>query len=315
MSDRPLIVWFDEDREPASHLLGGKVTGLVEMVRAGLDVPPGFAVTTAAHERFASDGPDGRAAGLVRAAYQELGRRLGMTDPPVAVRSSGQAEDIAEASFAGQYDTYLWVTGADAVVEHVEKVWQSSLGSHAQHYRQDRALASAASLMCVGVQLMVQARTAGVMFTLNPLDGDRSLVMIEASWGLGEAVVKGDVNPDRYSVSKVTGSVVSTDLGDKEHEYRFDPGSGGVARVPVTDGRRRVACLSPGEISRLAGLGKRIEKLRDAPQDIEWAIDGAGRTYLLQVRPETVWSARAVDPPPPAAHAVESVIASFMRGR
>jgi pyruvate, water dikinase len=320
MSDRPLIVWFDEDREPASDLLGGKVTGLAEMTRSGLDVPAGFAVTTAAHERFAAagldglDGLDGPLAGQVRAAYAELGRRLGVTDPPVAVRSSGQAEDIAEASFAGQYDTYLWVTGAGAVVDHVGKVWQSSL--RARDYRQDRALASTASLMCVGVQLMVEARTAGVMFTLNPLNGDRSVVMIESSWGLGEAVVKGDVHPDRYSVSKVTGTVVATDLGDKQHEYRFDPGAGGVARVPVADARRRAACLSPAEIGQLAALGKRVEKLRGAPQDIEWAIDAAGRTYLLQVRPETVWSARsptAADPPP-AGNAVGSVIASFVRG-
>jgi pyruvate,water dikinase len=303
MSDRPLIVWFDEDREPATELLGGKVAGLAEMTRAGLDVPPGFGVTTAAHERFASHPPGGLGGALaqeVRGAYEALAGRLGVPDPPVAVRSSGQAEDIAEASFAGQYDTYLWVTGADAVVGHVEMVWRSSLSAHTRHYREDRALGSGASLMCVGVQLMVEARTAGVMFTLNPLNGDRSLVMIEASWGLGEAVVKGDVNPDRYSVSKVTGSVVATEIGDKEHEYRFDPGSGRVAPVPVAGPRRREACLS--------------EKLRGAPQDIEWAIDGAGRIYLLQVRPETVWSSRAPDPPREAGGAVQSVIASFLGG-
>jgi pyruvate,water dikinase len=311
MSDRPLIVWFDEDRDPATELLGGKVAGLAEMTRAGLDVPPGFGVTTAAHERFASDPGVLRQAGD---AYEALARRLGVPSPPVAVRSSGQAEDIAEASFAGQYDTYLWVTGADAVVEHVEMVWRSSLSSHTRHYREDRALGSGASLMCVGVQLMVEARTAGVMFTLNPLNGDRSLVMIEASWGLGEAVVKGDVNPDRYSVSKVTGSVVATEIGDKAHEYRFDPGSGRVAAVPVAGPRRGEACLSPGEVGHLARLGKQVEKLRGAPQDIEWAIDGAGRIYLLQVRPETVWSSRAPDPPREAGGAVQSVIASFLGG-
>ncbi|MGH7746531.1 MAG: PEP/pyruvate-binding domain-containing protein, partial [Candidatus Dormibacteria bacterium] len=269
MSDQPSIIRFDEYDCPSAELLGGKVTGLVEMTRSGLRVPPGFAVTTAAHSRllqapgmraaleragsFAADGAacdemtrDLREAASatveaqslcrqIEAAYTVLGEQLGLQDPPVAVRSSGQVEDGAEASFAGQFDTYLWVTGASSVVDHVLRVWAGSLAGHALSYREHRMLGSGFSPMCVAVQLMVEARAAGVMFTLNPLTGDRSQVVIEGSWGLGEAVVRGDVNPDRWSVIKVTGTVTSQELGDKAHEYRFDTLSGGVAALPVDE--------------------------------------------------------------------------------
>lgn len=329
MSDQPSIIRFDDYECPSAGLLGGKVAGLVEMTRAGLHVPPGFAVTTAAHSRllqdpvmrgaleragsFAADGAtsDHVARGLreavaataeaeslcrqIEAEYTVLGERLGLQDPPVAVRSSGQVEDSVEASFAGQFDTYLWVSGATSVVDHVLRVWAGSLASHALSYREHRSLGSGFSPMCVAVQLMVEARTAGVMFTLNPLTGDRSQVVIEGSWGLGEAVVRGDVNPDRWSVSKVTGTVTSQELGDKAHEYRFDTLSGGVAALPVDESRRTEACLDADEIADLVTLGKQIEGLRGAPQDIEWAIDGASRLFLLQVRPETVWAGRVRD--------------------
>ena len=132
------------------------------------------------------------------------------------------------------------------------------------------------------------------MFTLDPRTGDRSRVVIESSWGLGEAVVRGDVRPDRISVNKVTGAINFEEVGDKLHEYRFDASSGTVVATPVDEARQVLPSLSDDEISRLVSLGRRVEKLRASPQDTEWAIDHDGRIFLLQVRPETVWSTHVV---------------------
>jgi pyruvate,water dikinase len=291
----PLIAWFDDGRQLTSELLGGKCLGLAEMTAAGLAVPPGFAVTTFAHRRILD--PDlapgsGAVEQAVGSAYAELTRRVGRPDPPVAVRSSGQSEDSQDASFAGQYDSYLWVTGADGVLDAVRRVWAGSLAGSARSYRIERHLGVPVSPMCVGVQLMVDARSAGVMFTLDPRTGDRSLIVIEASWGLGEAVVGGEVRPDRISVNKVTGAVTVEDIGTKEAEYRFDPDAGEVRLVPVEPSRRSAVCLSGDEVAELVRLASEIEGLRGAAQDVEWAIDRDGHLFLLQVRPETVWSAR-----------------------
>ncbi len=290
----PLVVWFDGGGQPSSDLLGGKCSGLAEMTAAGLAVPPGFAVTTAAHQQNLA--PDGSLAGPVAdaviEAYRELGRRANSPDPPVAVRSSGQSEDGQDASFAGQFDTYLWITGQDAVLDAVCRVWAGSQASSSLSYRKERGSGEECTPMCVGVQLMVDARSAGVMFTLDPRNGDRSRVVIESSWGLGVAVVGGEVRPDRFSVNKVTGTMTLEELGTKEVEHRFDPATGGVLPRPVEVARRSARSLTDDEVHELVRLGKQIEKFRGAPQDIEWAIDPAGNLVLLQVRPETVWSAK-----------------------
>ena len=333
-SSLPLVAWFDQASDLSSDLLGGKCWGLAQMTAAGLDVPPGFAITTAANESFlerslaryheAQPHPerhlddasaeavpstdrlavmhdlaqslpmDETVEAAVVAAYQELGRRVGRADPPVAVRSSGQSEDGEDASFAGQYDTFLWVIGADAVVSAVKRGLVGSLADSTLSYRVDRSLGVGFTPMCLGVQLMVDARSAGVMFTLDPRTGDRSRVVIESSWGLGEAVVRGDVRPDRISVNKVTGAINFEEVGDKLHEYRFDASSGTVVATPVDEARQVLPSLSDDEISRLVSLGRRVEKLRASPQDTEWAIDHDGRIFLLQVRPETVWSTHVV---------------------
>jgi pyruvate,water dikinase len=353
-SERSLVVWFDSGEASSTDRLGGKCAGLAEMTTAGLPVPTGFGVTTTAHQQFMSEPTLARQLHHARAAaqdatfstdlaqaeaqlqeaasatalpdalvteitsaYAELARRVAVPDPPVAVRSSGQSEDGAAASFAGQYDTYLWVVGTDAVLDHVRRVWVGSLAMSTQSYRTDRALGLEFSLMCVGVQRMVEARTAGVMFTLDPLNGDRSRMVIEASWGLGEAVVRGDVNPDRFAVNKVTGLLSASEIGDKAHEYRFDPASGAVAPIPIEGSRRLEASLSPEEIARLVELGKRIERLRGAPQDIEWAIDETGVLSVLQVRPETVWSRRSAGDqtePSNSGGALDCVISTFIAG-
>jgi len=312
----PLIAWFDDGGQLTSEMLGGKCLGLAQMTAAGFAVPPGFAVTTAAHRRIQDPEPPpgpGPVEQAVGSAYAELGRRVGHLDPPVAVRSSGQNEDGQDASFAGQYDTYLWVTGADGVLDAVRRVWAGSLADSAQSYRVERHLGVAVSPMCVGVQLMVDARSAGVMFTLDPRTGDRSCIVIESSWGLGEAVVGGEVRPDRISVNKVTGTVTVEEVGTKEAEYRFDPHVGGVRLVPVEPSRRSAVSLSDDEMAELAHLGRQIERLRGAAQDVEWAIDRDGNLFLLQVRPETVWSTRrkTEDPAAQRRGALERVVAQL----
>ena len=143
-----------------------------------------------------------------------------------------------------------------------------------------------------GIQQMVEARAAGVMFTLDPLNGDRSKIVMEACWGLGEGVVKGDVTPSRFTIDKVTLEIVKRDVVPQSEEYRFDPASVAVRLMPILPERTRTACIDDAEALALAKLAKRIEERRGAAQDIEWAIGADGDVRILQVRPETVWSQR-----------------------
>ena len=229
----------------------------------------------------------------IRHGYRLLEERTDRAGVPVAVRSSGEAEDLADASFAGQYDTYLWIVGADAVLRQVRACWASMFGDTALTYRAggDDAAAAGGGI-CVGIQQMVEARAAGVMFTLDPLNGDRSKIVMEACWGLGEGVVKGDVTPSRFTIDKVTLEIVKRDVVPQSEEYRFDPASGAVRLMPILPERTRTACIDDTEALALAKLAKRIEGRRDAAQDIEWAIGAGGDVRILQVRPETVWSQR-----------------------
>jgi pyruvate,water dikinase len=171
--------------------------------------------------------------------------------------------------------------------------------------------------MSVGVQQMVEPRAAGVLFTLNPLNGDRSKIMVESSFGLGESVVGGEVDPDRWLVDKVTLEVVERTIATKSLEYRFDPEQGAVAAAPVPDERAREPSLTDPEVLELAKVGKRIERHHGTPRDIEWAlVDGLGEAsiQILQSRPETVWSQRQPDDPilGRKGSAVEYVLAELM---
>ena len=329
MTDDPLILWLDHGSAPANPLLGGKFASLAEMTAAGFSVPPGFGVTTAAYrafmehadlrpeaERVRDAAPDMAVVDIgkdrarlveaigaspmpealetaIRHGYRLLEERTGRAGVPVAVRSSGEAEDLADASFAGQYDTYLWIVGADAVLRQVRACWASMFGDTALTYRAggDDALAERGGI-CVGIQQMVEARAAGVMFTLDPLNGDRSKIVMEACWGLGEGVVKGDVTPSRFTIDKVTLEIVKRDVVPQSEEYRFDPASGAVRLMPIAPGRRESVCIEDAEALALVSLAKQIEGRRGAAQDIEWAIGADGDVRILQVRPETVWSQR-----------------------
>lgn len=334
MTAAPFILWLDDPEAAGNRLLGGKFSSLGLSVAAGLPVPPGFGITTSAYRAFMAESglapeaarvrqaaatlpPErlsGETVGLlegiatrplparledaVAAAYAALERRAGMAAVPVAVRSSGESEDLAGASFAGQYETFLWISGPEALLRHMRKCWAGMFGDAVLSYRQDgKVVAAMADFgICVGVQQMVQARAAGVAFTLDPINGDRSKVVMEACWGLGEGVVKGEVTPSRFAVDKVTRDITTRAFSPQAEEYRFDEASGTVGLFPVEDARREICCLSDRNVLDLVELARGIEIARGAPQDIEWAIGPDDDLWVLQVRPETVWSSRPARP-------------------
>ena len=234
--------------------------------------------------------------------------------PPVAVRSSATAEDGSDASFAGLQDTYLWVRGPEAVAENVRKCWASLYSIELVSYRRRIGLPEAGLAMAVVVQRMVDARCSGVLFTRSPTTGDRSVIALEASWGLGSAIVGGHVTPDRYLVSKVTGEIVRRQVAVKPRQHVVAPTGHGIVAAEVPEDQQRRPCLSDEELHALARLGRDIEDHYGAAQDIEWAIArdcpaGEG-IFLLQSRPETVWAHRESGPvampkPKPFSHVLE----------
>lgn len=324
------IVWLDDEVDPA--LAGGKGVGLGHLFALDLPVPPGFVVSTDAYRSHVRTTGllDGIADALRDASTvdaqaeasesigklfadtvltEDLDREIrractalagtGSADAPVAVRSSATAEDTPEASFAGQQESYLWIRGADAVIEHVAKCWASLFTRQAIAYRHDRRIDAGEIAMGVVVQQMVPASVAGVMMTLDPANGDPSQVTIEAAYGLGLGVVSGEVTPDKYTVDKVSLGIRGRDARRKPAAYRFDEGSGTVRLVDVPSEEQEQPCLTDGEVVELARLGKRIEDGLGGAQDVEWAFGpgapGERTAYLLQTRPETVWSRRKRD--------------------
>jgi pyruvate,water dikinase len=345
--------WFGDVRVGDRDAVGGKCASLGELVAAGVAVPDGFAVTVAAFDAVRAAGgvgealdrleaacdpgspaglaevrrraaellgaaplPDGLADG-VRDGYAELCRRAGRDDVPVAVRSSAVAEDGAAASFAGQQETYLWVRGSDEVLRRVRDCWASLYTPQAVAYRS--ALGEGerreASRIAVGVQEMVDARVAGVAFTVSPVTGDPSVVAVNASGGLGEAVVSGVVTPDEYWVSKIGPVPLRATIGHKALRCVPAATGTGTTLVDVPADLVDVPCLDDALLVELAAIAVLVERHYGAPQDIEWALadDGAGghRFLLLQSRPETVHAARPVGrraAAPPAAASYLSVL-------
>lgn len=333
------ILPFDAISAADHDRVGGKCASLGEMTRHGVAVPPGFAVTTDAYVamldhqglraeitallatlrpddlestdrvarnielRVRSHGMPPAVEAAVRAAYAEMGK-----DMAVAVRSSATAEDMPDASFAGQQDTYLWVVGADQVVEKVRDCWASLFTARAIAYRANANLGQIEILMSVAVQKMVNARVAGVAMTLNPTTGDRTKIVIDASWGLGELVVSGVVTPDNFTVEKVLMEVIDRKIGDKHLELVGDAAAACTVEREVDPARRAAACMTDAQVIAVAQLAKRLEKQNGCPQDVEWAIDADlpdGENLLaLQSRPETVWSQKKAEAKPKAAYAL-----------
>ncbi|MFE3055774.1 PEP/pyruvate-binding domain-containing protein [Nocardia sp. NPDC059239] len=310
--------------EPQSiALIGGKAVGLGKLLAHDLAVPEGFVITTEAyfacitddvreriaeiaqgartHDQLTASSDEIRAlftrdrllsgvAAEIRSAYAGLGG--GQT--PVAVRSSATAEDTVDASFAGQQDTYLWIRGADAVVDHVLSCWASLFSAAAIGYRSNLSVSTEDLAMAVVVQRMVPADAAGVMMTLDPATGDRSSIYVESAFGLGEGVVKGDTGSDSFWVDHSTFETTRSEVREKARAYRVVEPSDAVVLAPVPDNERYQRSISDAELRAIAELGAHIEQVLGSPQDVEWALapgrNGVRDLYLLQTRPETVWS-------------------------
>ncbi len=270
------VLSLSECRDAAQ--VGGKGINLGRLVQAGFPVPGGFVVTTESYRA-------GRAVGgtlptVIAAEIAEAYRRMG--SPSVAVRSSATAEDLAGASMAGQYETYLDVQGEAAVLAKVEACWASLRSDRVSAYLTRNGIDPAAVLMAVVVQRLVPADVAGVLFTVNVRNGRRDEVLVEASWGLGESVVSGAVQPDTLVLDRADGRVVESVIGSKATAIM--PGNHAV--VPVDAARRAVACLDADAVDNLWQLGQRVERYFGSPQDLEWAIH-AGELFLLQSRAVT----------------------------
>jgi pyruvate,water dikinase len=313
---------------------GAKSASLGELLRAGIPVPAGFALSAAAYTEFiagaglerviaetlagAAEGVQGTAAAarrigdVIRAAEMPPALASDVTarytrlggDSPVAVRSSALGEDSAEATFAGQQETILWVRGADGVLDAVRACWASLYSAEAISYRRRLAAGDSHPAMGVTVQQMVDAAVSGVLFTCNPVSGDRSMVAINASWGLGLAVVGGEVTPDDHLVSKVTGEVVRETISDKQVQYVPAAGGHGTECIAVDDERRQKRCLDQPALTALVELARRVESHFGAPQDVEWAIDAGGELFVLQSRPVTGLPERSAAPRPSSAMAL-----------
>jgi pyruvate,water dikinase len=253
----------------------------------------------------------------LRMAYSELSRRCGVEDVPVAVRSSATSEDSPDASFAGEHDTYLWVKGADDVVDAVRRCWASLFTDRATCYRVEMGYDHRSVEMSVVVQKMVRPISAGVAFTLNPENGDRSAVAIDAAWGFGEGVVSGEVTPDNYLVDKVLYEISRRAVSNKEHEYRLTDHDT-VEKVEVDPDRATSPCLTDPQIKTIARLARTAERHYGSPQDIEWAVDWdlpeGENVILLQARPETFWSKKATQQAtsPTSGDFMTSIVSTLM---
>ena len=307
-------------------LAGGKGANLGELIRAGLPVPSGFCLSTAAY-RLAAATPEIRSAiGEVAAAADDAARtsaaarvRAAILDSavpqevaracaaalaelgdavPVAVRSSATAEDQPDASFAGQQDTYLGLRGQEEVLDAVRRCWASLFSERATAYRAERGIDPRAVEIALVVQVLVPASVAGVLFTADPVLGRRGRAVIDASPGLGEAVVSGAVNPDHFEIEG--GRVVDRRIGDKR--LRIDAVAGGTEQVALAPSAE--PCVTEAELHDLVALGRRIEAHFGAPQDIEWALDSDRRPIILQARPITTLYPLPADAPMPPGLAV-----------
>jgi pyruvate, water dikinase len=300
---RPL----EELRREDAGEFGGKSASLGELIAAGVRVPPGFALGAAAFRTFVQEGalPDGLAAEL-RSRYDALAQATGEELPPVAVRSSALGEDSEGASYAGQHESFLWVRGIEQVYDAVRDCWASIDAPRAVAYRGG----AESPAMGVTVQRMVDAEVSGVLFTCNPVSGDPSMVAVNASWGLGLAVVGGEVTPDDYLVSKVTGEVVRSTVGTKPLEYVSGPD--GAVRVEVEQPRRDEPCLGDAELAALVEVARFVERRFGSHQDVEWAIE-RGRSlpeslHVLQSRPVARLPERV---PTPTGSALSLVLSTF----
>ena len=309
------IRFFREITNKDVPIAGGKGASLGEMTKAGFPVPPGFVIVAQAYEQFVKHCKiDGKIAASLKgldienteqldkvanevqkhilaeklseelkkeilAAYKELGPGF------VAVRSSATAEDLPGASFAGQQATFLNVKGDAELITAVQECWASLFTARAIYYRQTKGFDHMKTLIAVVVQNMIDSRAAGVAFSVNPVDGNRNDIMIEASFGLGEAVVSGQVTPDLYIVHKDTLKIHEKTVNEQTWGFYRDPKTGKTVKKDVPDPNAQV--LTDKEIEEIGALVKKVEAHYGIPEDTEWAVDEKGTIFLLQARPVT----------------------------
>ncbi|AMD18176.1 phosphoenolpyruvate synthase [Methanobrevibacter sp. YE315] len=314
------VVKFEDLSKSDIGIAGGKGANLGELTQAGIPVPPGFVVTAQAYEKFMDDaGINSQVMNIldeidindtkalqeaseeikaiineapipeelilfITEAYNQLCQRVGEDDTDVAIRSSATAEDLPEASFAGQQDTFLHVSGNDSVIEYIRKCWASLFEARAIFYREENNFEHSKVYIAVVVQKMANADKAGVMFTVNPSTGEE-IALIEGSWGLGESVVSGDVTPDNYQVDKKNNEIINVTVSDKKVMYTNDE-NGTSVKVDVPDELRNERVLSDEELIELTEMGKTVQAHYGEPMDTEWAFE-KGTLFLLQARPIT----------------------------
>jgi pyruvate,water dikinase len=316
-------IWFKDCSGKHFLQVGGKNANLGEMFQLGLRVPPGFAVTTDAFDTFLDRGRvrneiaralsqitpqnikvleevGARVRDLIgsapipkeiveeiKEAYGKLCELCRVSDVPVAVRSSATCEDLATASFAGQHESYLWVRNEEEVIRHILKCWASLFTDRAIVYRSQVGWPQDKVTISVGIQKMVNAKCAGVMFTIHPVLQDLERMVIEGNWGLGESVVGGKVNVDTYVVAKKDLKVIEMRLGEKRMQVVAKGGRTLEEELPAE--KQNVYVLNNEEVIEIAKVGKILESCFNQPQDIEWAIDAdipfPENIFLLQVRP------------------------------
>ncbi len=316
-------------------IVGGKGANLGEMTRAGLPVPPGFCVTAQAYRTFIQttgamgtirtildqmqpDSPEdvesktqkirdllieqsmpwdiGR---QIIEGYRRLAETMGMpASLSVAVRSSATAEDLPTASFAGQQDTYLNIRGEEDLLAHVKRCWASLWTARAVTYRIKQRFEHEQVALAVVVQAMIPSEVSGILFTANPINNHRDETVVNASWGLGEAIVSGVVNPDTFIVSKKDRTILSRDIATKDLQIQFASQGSNTVELPVPAERQNIPALTDDQIAQLVSTGNQIEAHYGMPMDIEWAYAG-GKFYVLQARAITTLTPPTVEPPPP----------------
>ena len=328
--EKAYLLWFEQLERKDVAIVGGKSSSLGELTsKTDVPVPYGFATTAYAYRYFiketglyekmrsilaeltdvengellrdvcarlrqaimAEKMPDDLQKAIAD-AYAQLAQKVGEKDPYVAVRSSATAEDLPDASFAGQQDTYLNVQGADTVIAKVKECYASCFTDRAVYYREKQGYDHLELALSAVIQMMVFSKAAGVMFTVNVATGDDKNIMIEGAYGLGEYVVQGTVTPDSYIVSKKDLKILSTTVNEQDVMLVRKKG-GDCEEVPVPQELRKKQTLTNEQIVELAGYAKKIEAHYGCYMDMEWGVDERdGKIWLLQARPETVWSRR-----------------------
>ena len=326
--EKAFVLWFDELRRADVALVGGKSSSLGEMTSStNVPVPYGFATTAHGYRHFMEqtgledkiraelarlDDVENSAllreicanirqlicdavmpadlADSIRAAYDELGKKVGESNPFVAVRSSATAEDLPDASFAGQQDTYLNVRGADLIIQKVKECYASTFTDRATYYRVKQGFDHMTVALSAAIQMMVFSKAAGVMFTVDLVTGNDENILIEGSWGLGEYVVQGTVTPDNFTVNKKDMKILNRMINDKNISLVRNPEGDCVEKV-VPPEQAKAQVLSDEQVLELASYAKAIEKHYGCYMDMEWGVDErTNKVWLLQARPETVWS-------------------------